>query len=79
LNTISARALLCWLQREEFNDYLYWRVAPPIVVGSDDEEWGDPEAQGGYESEGAEGGRRGPGQDGEEDGEDVLDGLRICG
>lgn len=45
--------------------------APPIVVGSDDEEWGDPEATGGYESGGG-------GGSGSED-EDELEGLRICG
>ena len=58
------------LQREEYNDYLYWRVAPPIVIGSDDEEFGDPEAQGGYDSSNDK-------KDDEDD--DGLDGMRICG
>ena len=40
------------------------------MIGSDDEEFGDPEAQGGYDSSNDK-------KDDEDD--DGLDGMRICG
>ena len=33
-------------QREEFSDYNFWHVAPPIIVDSDDEAFGDPNLKG---------------------------------
>ena len=38
-------------QREEFSDYNYWHVAPPIIVDSDDEAFGDPHLKGFGDSE----------------------------
>ena len=37
-------------EREEFNDYNYWHVTPPIIIDSEDDAFGDPEGQQ-YESD----------------------------
>lgn len=30
-------------EREEYNDYNYWHVMPPIIIDSEDDAFGDPE------------------------------------
>jgi hypothetical protein len=30
-------------EREEYNDYNYWHVTPPIIIDSEDDAFGDPE------------------------------------
>ena len=32
-------------EREEYNDYNYWHVTPPIIIDSEDDAFGDPEGQ----------------------------------
>ena len=33
------------MEREEYNDYSYWHVTPPIIIDSEDDAFGDPEGQ----------------------------------
>lgn len=33
------------MEREEYNDYNYWHVTPPIIIDSEDDAFGDPEGQ----------------------------------
>ncbi|KAL3140747.1 hypothetical protein ABBQ32_005301 [Trebouxia sp. C0010 RCD-2024] len=37
-------------EREEYNDYNYWHVTPPIIIDSEDDAFGDPEGDQ-YESD----------------------------
>ena len=32
-------------EREEYNDYNYWHVTPPIIIDSEDDAFADPEGQ----------------------------------